>query len=125
GRYLEMENHLLVDFGIVESDGADIERLKKLSDVIIELASKALLATYPEYGIIAEQLRGEVQNLMHLVIEMDGDDRLAVDTIALTRDGVSSLLGWRSWEEFTRTYERETFWIHHTYKIYFRVLASK
>lgn len=115
-------NHTLIDFGIVESDGRDIQQLKKLSDAIVDLALVALSVYNPEAGAAAAQARTEVQNLLHLLVEMDGDDRLVTDTLRFTPDSMLSQLSGSSYKEFDRFYERSTTWTAFAYRIHFRLI---
>ncbi len=122
GDKLVPKNHTLVDFGIVESDSGDITQLKKLSDAIVDLALVAITIYNPEAGAAAAQARAETQNLLHLIVEMDDDDRLVADTLRFTPDSMLTQLGGDTVTEFNRYYDKETFWTHFTYRIYFRLM---
>lgn len=122
GDKLAPRNHTLVDFGIVESDMGDIAQLKKVSDAIIDLALVAVTIYDPEAGAAAAQARAETQNLMHLIVEMDDDDRLVTDTLRFTPDSMMADLVNTTVNEFDRYYDHETFWTHYTYRIYFRLM---
>jgi hypothetical protein len=122
GDKLAPRNHTLVDFGIVESDSGDIAQLKKLSDAIVDLALVALTIYDPNAGAAAAQARAETNNLLHLIIEMDDDDRLVADTLRFTPDSMLSQLGADSVSEFDRYYDQETFWTHYSYRLYFRLM---
>ncbi len=122
GEKLIPRHHTLVDFGIVESDTGDIAQLKKVSDAIIDLALVALSVYNPEAGAAAAQARAETQNLMRLIIEMDDDDRLIVDTLRFTPDSMMTQLANNTVNEFDRYYDHETFWTHYTYRIHFRLM---
>jgi hypothetical protein len=122
GEKLVPRNHTLVDFGIVESDMGDIAQLKKVSDAIIDLALVALTIYNPEAGAAAAQARAETQNLMRLIVEMDDDDRLVVDTLRFTPDTMMRQLANGTVHEFNRFYDGETFWTHYTYRLHFRLM---
>lgn len=122
GEKLIPRNHTLVDFGIVESDTGDIAQLKKVSDAVVNLAVVALTIYNPEAGAAAAQARAETQNLMHLIVEMDDDDRLVVDTLRFTPEAMMQQLAGDTVNEFNRYYDHETFWTHYTYRIYFRLM---
>lgn len=122
GDKLVPENHTIVDFGIVESDGEDITQLKKISDAIVDLAMVALEIYNPEAGAAAAQARAEVQNLLHLVIEMDDDDHLVTDSLYFTPDSMRSMLSNETFSEIDRTYDSETALTHFAYTIRFRLL---
>lgn len=115
-------NHTIVDFGIIESDGADIAQLKTLSDAIVELAVKALDLYNPEAGAAAETARAEVKNLLHLLIEMDDDDHLVADSVYFTPDSMATMLTDKTFTELDRAYDRETTFTHFAYRIHFRLM---
>lgn len=122
GEKIVPKNHTLVDFGIVESDMGDIAQLKKVSDAIINLALVALTVYDPQAGAAAAQARAETQNLMHLIVEMDDDDRLVVDTLRFTPESMMTDLAGTTVSETSRYYDAETFWTHYAYRIYFRLM---
>jgi hypothetical protein len=122
GEKLVAKNHLLVDFGLIESDGDDVKQLQKLSDVIVDLAIVALTVAEPTAGAAAAQARAEVKNLLHLVIAMDKDDRLVTDTLRFTPDTVETMLGADSVVEMDRFYERKKFMSRFAWRVHFRLL---
>ena len=115
-------NHVIVDFGLIESDGDDIAQLKKISDAIVDLALAALSIYNPQAGVAAAQARAEVNNLLHLIIELDSDDRLVTDSLYFTPESMSEKLVESTFFEFTRVYEKETFWTHFKYGMTFRLI---
>ncbi len=68
---------LIVDYGIVESDEEDIEELKKLTSVIVDLAY--LLAA----GDTSIDIRREVKAFTSFLISLDKSDKLVTDTLIL------------------------------------------
>lgn len=122
GEKIDVKNHLIIDFGVVESDGEDIAQLQRLSGTILDLAVVALSIYNPEAGVAAAQARAETKNLMNLLISMDTDDRLITDTIHLTPELINNFLNGQSVHDFYRSYERETFWTHFDYRVGFRLL---
>jgi hypothetical protein len=122
GDKLTPVNHTIVDYGIIESDGDDIAQLKKVSDVIVDLAVKALDVYDPEAGAAAEAARAEVQNLLHLVIEMDDDDHLVTDSLYFTPDSMQRMLGPATFTEISRRYDKDTAFTHFTYRLHFRLM---
>lgn len=122
GEKLVPKNHTLIDFGIVESDSGDIAQLKKISDAIVDLALVALTVYNPEAGAAAAQARAETQNLLRLIVEMDDDDRLVVDTLRFTPDSMMTQLADATVSEFDRYYDHETFWTHYSYRMHFRLM---
>jgi hypothetical protein len=117
-------NHLIIDFGLIESDGEDIRYLQRVSDAIVDLAIVAVTVYNPEAGIAAAQAREETKNLLRLVVELDDDDRLVTDTLRFTSNSLMSMLndqGSGSLVEFDRLYDRETTFTHFTYRLNFRL----
>jgi hypothetical protein len=115
-------NHTIVDFGIVESDGDDITQIQALSGAIVDLAVKALDIYNPQAGAAAEQARAEVKNLLNLIVAMDDDDHLVTDTLYFTPDSMMSQVGPATFNEFDRSYDRETAFTHFAYRIHFRLM---
>jgi hypothetical protein len=115
-------NHLIVDFGLIESDDEDIDQLKKLSDAIIDLALVATTIASPDAGLAAAQARAEVKNLLRFIVELDTDDRLVTDSLYLNPSNIETTLKDQSYHEIDRVYEAETFWTHFKYGMMFRLL---
>lgn len=115
-------NHLIVDFGLIESDDEDIDKLKKLSDAIIDLALVATTIASPDAGLAAAQARAEVKNLLRFIVELDTDDRLVTDSLYLNPSNIETTLKDQSYHEIDRVYEAENFWTHFKYGMMFRLL---
>jgi hypothetical protein len=122
GEKMKLGRHTLVDFGLIESDGEDIEQLKRLSDVIVDLAIAALATQDPGAAAQAATASAEVKNLLHMIVELDDDDRLVADTLRFEPGNIATMLGSNSWAEFHRSYERETTFSHFHWRIGFRFL---
>jgi len=122
GEKITPRNHTIVDFGLVESDGEDVEQLKRLSDVIVDLAVVAIGIYEPNAAASAAQASAEVKNLLKLIVELDDDDRLVADTLRFTPQTMMSELTQDTVAEFSRTYDRETTFTHFTWRISFRLL---
>lgn len=116
------KNHTIIDYGIVESDGDDIQQLQKISDAIVDLAVVALTVYHPQAGVAAAQAREETKNLLKLVIELDGDDRLVTDTIRFNPALMRTMLSGSSVHEFARSHERTTVLTRFSYRLNFRML---
>jgi len=122
GEKLMIQGPLLVDIGIVESDGDDLSELKKLSTVIMDLAAIAIAAAAPEAAASAALARAETKNLLRAIIELDDDDRLATGTIIFSEAEIGKLLGRRSVHEFHRRFKKKTFWTRFSYRVNFRFM---
>jgi hypothetical protein len=115
-------NHVIVDFGLIESDGDDITQLKKVSDAIVDLALVALAVYQPGAGAAALQARAEVNNLLHLIIELNSDDRLVTDSVYFTPNSMAEKLNNTTYFEFDRVYEKATWWTRFKYAMKFRLI---
>lgn len=117
--------HLIIDYGIIESDGDDIKELQKISDVIIDLAI-AVYSTYkPESSKVLINLRKEVKALSQLLLSLNHDDRMATGTVAFNNDELAQMLGNRSYIEIKKEHflnERFNNW---EYNLYFRILKDE
>jgi hypothetical protein len=118
-----IKKHVIVDIGIIESDGDDIEAIKALSEIIIDVAGDALKLAAP--GIIgqyADRLRKEVTNLMKLLGHLSKDDRLFVDTFTFTPQEIAEEMGNHSYYEIKRNYRSSLFFNGYYYRLFLRVL---
>lgn len=122
GKAMKLNNHVIIDLGIVESDGDDLTHLQMLSKIILAKAADAFKETSPMASKIADQLRAEVANLLKLISGLDYDDKLVTDSIYLTKDSLQNSLATQSYYEIMRSYEAKTFFTAYNYKITFRAL---
>lgn len=122
GEKLLPKNHTIVDYGIIESDGHDIQELHKVSDAIVDLAAVALTVYHSQAGVAAEQAREETKNLLQLLIDLDDDDRLVTDTIRFSPALMMTLLSGSSVHEFAKSHERSTILTRFAYRINFRLI---
>lgn len=106
----------------MESDNRDIKQLKKLSDVIVDLAAVAIAVADPTAGVTAAKLRSETKNLLKVIIEMDGDDRLVTDSMYFTPTKFEAQFGNSTLVEFSKTYARDTLFTSFSYRFNFRLL---
>lgn len=124
GRFHELAGPLFVDYGIIESDGEDISELARLTKVIIDLAESALRLSSPNYASTALRTRTETQNLISLLIAMDGDDRLVTDSFLLEHQSVASLLGDGAFAEWRKSYSGRRGLSDFRYHLWFRLIRS-
>ena len=122
GQAMPIQNHLIVDIGIIESDGDDIKQMKALSDIIIDLAVVAISLENPQVSIAAAKARQEVKNLLHLIISLENDDRLIADSMYFSPDDIANKLSGNSFYEFKRRYETESMLTHFDYEVMWRFL---
>lgn len=127
GQYHILERPLIVDFGIVESDAADISELRELSRIIVEAAVLAFAASEPSTGLTGPQvrsLRDETNELLAAVASLDGDDRLVTASMTLDPLGVSGILGEGFSAEIPMEFSGEHNWSRFGYRLWFRLLRE-
>lgn len=79
---LPFYQHMIVDFGIVESDGDDIREMQRLSRSALDLVVTALGQLDPDIrASLSQELREEVTKVMELLIGLDHDDRLVTGSL--------------------------------------------
>ena len=118
------ENHLIIDYGIIESDGDDIKELQKLSSVIIDIAIAVYTAYNPQNAQILINLRKEVKALAEMLIGLNKDDRLATGTIAYTGEKLQEMLKERSYVEVTKKHVSKAEMDTWDYRLTFRILRK-
>jgi hypothetical protein len=114
-------NHLIVDYGIVESDGDDIKKLQQLSSIIIDIAIAVYAGQSPN-GQVLMNLRKEIKALADLLISFNSDDRLVTNSFGYTTEEISKLLSERSFVDFKKIHKHETDFTIWQYDIHFRLL---
>ncbi len=115
-------NHLIIDYGIVESDGDDIKRLQQLSSIIIDIAITVYSSQYPQSGQVITSLRKEIKALADLLISFNHDDRLVTDSIGFTTDELASMLSERTYVDIKKSYKKEGNYNNWEYDLHFRLL---
>jgi hypothetical protein len=118
------DNHLIVDYGIIESDGDDIKELQKLSSIIIGIAIVVYSSIDPENGRVLANLRKEVKALADLLLAMNNDDRLATGTFGYTTTELSEILREQTYVEFKKSHKKESQFDNWEYHLKFRLLRK-
>lgn len=118
------DNHLIVDYGIVESDGDDIKDLQKLTSIIIDIAITVYSSIDPQNAEILIRLRKEVKALADLLLTFNNDDRLATGTFGYQTEELTELLQNRSYVEFKKTHKKESNFDDWEYHLQFRLLKK-
>jgi basic membrane lipoprotein Med (substrate-binding protein (PBP1-ABC) superfamily) len=118
------QSTLIIDYGIMESDGDDIRESQALSGAIIDLAIGVYSAVEPESSIKLEQLRSEVKALSNLVLNMNDDDRLVTDTLVFQGDEMKRMLENQNYVEFDRKYKKSSTFDDFKYQIFFRMIRD-
>lgn len=113
------ENHLIVDYGLIESDGDDIKDMQKLTSIIIDIAI-AVYATYnPQNAQILINLRKEVKALADLLINLNNDDRLISGSFGYSATDLKKMMESQTYVEFVKNHKQKKEW---EYNIHFRML---
>lgn len=81
---LPFYQHMIVDFGIVESDGDDIREMQRLSRSALNLVVTALAQLDPEIrASVSLELKEEVAKVMEILLGLDHDDRLVTGSMLI------------------------------------------
>lgn len=118
------ENHLIVDYGIIESDGDDIKDLQKLSSIIIDIAIAVYTSVDPDGGQVLANLRKEVKALADLLLSLNNDDRLANGSFGYTTAELAEILKDRTYVEFKKVHKKESRLDDWEYHLRFRLLRK-
>jgi hypothetical protein len=117
-------NHLIVDYGIIESDGDDIKELQKLSSIIIDIALEVYASKDPQRAQVVLKLRKEIKALADMLLNLDHDDRLATGTVAYKTAELEKKLEKESYFEVSKKHSGKTNFSKWEYKIKFRFLRN-
>jgi hypothetical protein len=115
-------SHLIIDYGIIESDGDDITELQKLSSIIIDIAIAVYSTQSPSTGAIAAKLRKEIKALANLVINQNNDDRLVTSSIGLQNKEINQLIEGKTFHDFKKNHKFDSFFHSWEYNVHFRIL---
>lgn len=118
------ENHLIIDYGIIESDGDDIKDLQKLSSIIIDIATTVYSQIDPENGQILVNLRKEVKALADLLLSFNNDDRLANGSFGYTTAELSEILRSQTYVEFKKVHKKDSHFDDWEYHLRFRLIRK-
>ncbi len=118
------DNHLIIDYGIIESDGDDIKDLQKLSSIIIDIAIAVYSQVNPDAGQVLANLRKEVKALADLLLSMNNDDRLATGSFGYTNAELSEILRDQTYVEFKKTHKKESQFDDWEYHLRFRLIRK-
>lgn len=118
------ENHLIIDYGIIESDGDDIKEMQKLSSIIIDIAIAVYSSYDPQNAQILINLRKEIKALAELLLSMNHDDRLVTGTVAYKTVELEEMLRDESYVEVVKQHNGGGDFSRWDYKLYFRFLKK-
>lgn len=114
--------HLIVDYGIMESDGDDIKKWQALSSVILDLAIS--LYQEPKSEMKLDELRSEVKALSEVILGMNHDDRLVTATLTFQGDELARMLENQSYVEFKQKHRKSSTFDDFKYEILFRLIKN-
>jgi hypothetical protein len=114
--------HLIIDYGIVESDGDDIKDLQKLSIMVVDMAIAVYGAVDPQTTQVLAPLRKEVVALATLLISFQNDDRLVTSSFGFTNQEIDSLMTPATVYEFKRKHKKKSRFDSWEYDLMFRFL---
>lgn len=118
------ENHLIIDYGIIESDGDDIKEMQKLSSIIIDIAIAVYASYDPQNAQILIKLRKEVQALAELLLGLNNDDRLVTSTLAYKVKELEEMLKDETYVEVTRKHHSRAEFESFEYQLMFRFIRK-
>lgn len=118
-----LTSHLIVDMGIVESDGDDIAEAKKITGIIIDIAIVIISSQNPEVGRELAKLRKEIKALADFFNNLNKDDRLITDSLIFNSGDLEKMLpDGRTVYPFSKKYSGKDRWSEWEYQVDFRVL---
>lgn len=112
---------LHVDYGVVESDGDDVTRLRELTGLVVDLAIAYYAVIEPQGGGLALQLRQEVRALAEAIASLDRDDRLAAGSFTI---GAGDVPAPGEWRELSRRHRSRAFFDEWDYRLSWRLMAE-
>lgn len=118
------EGHLIIDYGIIESDQDDIKDMQKLSAIIIDLAIGVYASQDPQNSTILINLRKEIKALTELLLSLNRDDRQATGTVAFKAEELADILRTNTYVEFKKTHRNNHTLNTWEYELHFRLLRK-
>lgn len=116
--------HLIIDYGIVESDGDDVKKLQQLSGLIIDIVLAVYASLESENSSILLQLRQEIKTLAELIINLDNDDRLITSSFAYKTEEIDAMMKSKTFVDFKRKHVSRDFFDEWKYQVHFRLIRE-
>lgn len=116
--------HLIIDYGIVESDGDDVKKLQQLSAVIIDIVLAVYASLEAENSSILLQLRRELKTLAEFIINLDNDDRLITSSFAYKTEEIDAMMKNKTFVDFKRKHVSRDFFDEWKYQVHFRLMRE-
>jgi hypothetical protein len=118
--------HLIIDYGIIESDGDDIKDLKRISEAIVEITFEIYYLTGQMKLPQMLRLRKEVRNLSDALLSLNHDDRLVNESLYFREGDFAKIFtGDNTIHEFTKELKGKRYFSSWDYRISFRVLKFR
>lgn len=118
------ENHLIIDYGIIESDGDDIKEMQRLSAIIIDIAISVYASYNPQRSQVLINLRKEIKALADLVISLNSDDRLVTGSLGWKVAELERMLRTESFVELKKNHQGGSSLGKWHYDLSFRILRK-
>lgn len=121
------KNDLILDFGVVESDGDDIKELQNISKSIIEITSLIYSVAHLDPLKLIYKLRQEIKNLSSALLVLNNDDKLYVGTLHFRKEFIDRSLNANPNEnlvEFTHNISGKEFLGKWAYRLNFRLIKD-
>jgi hypothetical protein len=117
-------NHLIIDYGIIESDGDDIKEMQQLSSIIIDIALAVYSSYDPQRSKVLLNLRKEIKALSEMLLNLNHDDRIATGTVGFKAGDLADQLKNVSYFEIKKNHQAETQLSKWNYDLSFRILRK-
>jgi hypothetical protein len=111
---------IIIDYGLVESDTADIEGLQSLTEAIMELAILAYGPIELMSPKIIKLLRSEVKLLTKALLNLENDDRVVMNTKFLDIEDFHEIFKDGPYKEITENYKGKHLLSKWEYNLHFR-----
>ena len=115
---------LIIDYGIIESDGDDIRQLHRLTEIIAELAFAVYSVLEPTEALQWGSLRQEIVALTQALTNLNHDDRMATGSIVLTADEAHRLWNGASVASIERKHQNNHFFDKWRYRLIWRLIKD-
>ncbi|MBF0360476.1 MAG: hypothetical protein HQK49_05655 [Oligoflexia bacterium] len=119
-------NHLIVDYGIVDAMDENIEEMKKITGLIIDLVMAVYSVYNPAAAPALVALRKEVKNLSDALISMDADHKLVTDSFHYQANQLANYFANNStFNEFFKEFDGKLTVSTWEYRMGFRLLKGE
>ncbi len=118
------ENHLIIDYGIIESDGDDVKEMQKLSAIIIDIAISVYASYNPQSSQVIVSLRKEIKALADLLLSLNSDDRLVTGSLGWKSAELERMLRTETYVELKKTHQSGGQLTSWQYDLWFRILKK-